>query len=76
MLEPSGGLTQVFSHFRLELSTMCAVRSDAEFKDPRMVPLTTATRKALAAVRRPADCTVGSAQSHEILRLADAGIRP
>ena len=49
-VEPSGGLVQVFSHFKLELSTVRAVRTDAEFKDPKTVPLTTATRKALAAL--------------------------
>lgn len=48
-VEQSAGLTQVFSHFRLELETVRAVRTDAAFKDPRKVPLTTATRKALAA---------------------------
>ena len=47
-VEQSAGLTQVFSHFRLELETVRAVRTDAAFKDPRKVPLTTATRKALA----------------------------
>ena len=49
-VEPSGGLVQVFSHFKLELSTVRAVRTDAEFKDPKTVPLTTATRKALASL--------------------------
>ena len=48
-VEDGGGLTQVFSHFRLELSCVRAVRADAEFRDPQSVPLTTATRKALAA---------------------------
>ena len=48
-VEPSVGLTQVFSHFRLELGTVRAVRTDAEFRDPKKVPLATATRKALAA---------------------------
>ena len=46
---PSGELTQDFSHFRLELSTVRAVRCDGQFRDPAAVPLTTATRKALAA---------------------------
>ena len=43
------GLTQVFSHFKLELSTVRSDRADAEFRDPKRVPLTTATRKALVA---------------------------
>ena len=51
-VEQSAGLTQVFSHFRLELETVRAVRTDAAFKDPRKVPLTTATRKALAILIR------------------------
>ena len=46
-VESGGELTQVFSHFRLELATMNAVRQDAEFRDPSSVPLTTATRRAL-----------------------------
>ena len=49
-VEPAGNLTQTFSHFRLELTTARAVRADAVFRDPKTVPLTTATRKALAAV--------------------------
>lgn len=49
-VEPSGGLTQVFSHFKLELETVRAVRRDAEFRDPRAVPLSTSTRKALHAL--------------------------
>lgn len=48
-VEPSVGLTQVFSHFKLELSTVKAVRSDAEFKAPGSVPLATSTRKVLEA---------------------------
>lgn len=48
-VEPSVAHTQVFSHFRLELTTSRAVRADAEFRDPRKVPLATATRKVLAA---------------------------
>lgn len=48
-VEPSVAHTQVFSHFRLELTTSRAVRADAEFRDPRQVPLATATRKVLAA---------------------------
>ena len=46
-VEPSAALTQVFSHFRLELEPVRACRSDAEFRDPSRVPLTTAARKAL-----------------------------
>jgi len=46
-VKPSAGLTQVFSHFKLELSTVRATSANAEFKDPNKVPLTTATRKAL-----------------------------
>ena len=53
-VEPGEGLTQVFSHFKLELSTVHAIRSDAEFRDPKSVPLTTATRRALAAYFRGA----------------------
>ena len=42
-------VTQVFSHFKLEQKNFKARRLDAEFRDPKKVPLTTATRKALAA---------------------------
>ena len=49
-VEQVADVTQVFSHFRLEQKNFKAVRSDAEFHDPKKVPLTTATRKALAAV--------------------------
>ncbi len=48
-IEPSGDLSHIFSHFKLELSTVRAVRRDAVFCDPKAVPLTTATRKALHA---------------------------
>ena len=48
-VEPSAGLTQVFSHFKLELSTLRALRSDAEFKALGSVPLATSTRKVLKA---------------------------
>ena len=48
-VEPSVGHVQVFSHFKLDLTTCRAVRADAEFRDPRKVPLATATRKVLAA---------------------------
>ena len=44
---PAAERTQVFSHFKLELRTVRAVRGDAEFRNPREVPLTTATRKVL-----------------------------
>ena len=49
-VEAAADVTQVFSHFRLEQKNFKAMRSDAEFKDPKKVPLTTATRKALVAV--------------------------
>lgn len=42
-------VTQVFSHFRFELNAARVTRSDAVFRDPGAVPLTTSTRKALAA---------------------------
>ncbi len=48
-VEPSIGLTQVFSHFKLELSTVKVLRKDAEFKVPGSVPLATTTRKVLEA---------------------------
>lgn len=47
VVESAGDLTQVFSHFRLEQRTLRTLRSDVAFRDPREVPLTTATRKAL-----------------------------
>ena len=46
-VEAVADVTQVFSHFKLEQRNFKAVRSDAEFRDPKSVPLTTATRKAL-----------------------------
>ena len=46
-VENGDALSQAFSHFRLELQTFRAIRRDAEFRDPRSVPLTTATRKIL-----------------------------
>ena len=49
-VEAAAAVTQVFSHFKLEQKNFKAVRVDAEFRDPKSVPLTTATRKALAAV--------------------------
>ena len=48
-VEAAADVTQVFSHFKLEQRNFKAVRTDAEFRDPKKVPLTTATRKALAA---------------------------
>ena len=50
-VEQTADVTQIFSHFKLEQKNFQAVRSDVEFHDPKKVPLTTATRKALAAVR-------------------------
>ena len=47
MIEQTAGVTQVFSHFKLEQTNFRAVRNDMEFRDPKKVPLTTATRKAL-----------------------------
>ena len=47
-LESAADVTQVFSHFKLEQKNLKAVRTDAEFRDPKSVPLTTATRKALS----------------------------
>ena len=49
-VESTADVTQVFSHFKLEQQNFKAVRTDAEFRDPKSVPLTTATRKALAAL--------------------------
>ncbi len=46
-VEAAADVTQVFSHFKLEQKNFKAVRTDAEFRDPKTVPLTTATRKAL-----------------------------
>ena len=46
-VEAAPNVTQVFSHFKLEQKNFKVVRSDAEFRDPKKVPLTTATRKAL-----------------------------
>ena len=46
-VETAADITQVFSHFKLEQRNFKAMRSDAEFRDPTKVPLTTATRKAL-----------------------------
>ena len=46
-VEAAADVTQVFSHFKLEQKNFMVVRSDAEFRDPKKVPLTMATRKAL-----------------------------
>ena len=46
-LEPAADVTQVFSHFKLEQRNLKVMRTDVAFKDPKTVPLTTATRKAL-----------------------------
>ena len=46
-VEAAADVAQVFSHFKLEQTNFKAVRTDAEFRDPRKVPLTTATKKAL-----------------------------
>ena len=48
-VEAAPDVTQVFSHFKLEQKNFRAMRTNVEFKDPKKVPLTTATRKALAA---------------------------
>ena len=48
-VEAAPAVAQVFSHFKLEQKNFRAVRPDAEFRDPKSVPLTTATRKALSA---------------------------
>ena len=47
----AASVAQTFSHFRLELKTLKAVRGDAAFKDPRRVPLATATRKILKQMK-------------------------
>ena len=47
-VETAADVTQIFSHFKLEQKNFVAIRTDAEFCDPRKMPLTTATRKALA----------------------------
>ena len=46
-VEQSTDVTQIFSHFKLEQTNFKATRTDAEFRNPKKVPLTTATRKAL-----------------------------
>ena len=49
-LEEAADVTQVFSHFKLEQQNLKVVRTDAVFRDPKSVPLTTATRKALSGL--------------------------
>lgn len=51
-VEPAPEVTQVFSHFKLEQRNVAAIRRDAEFRDPKTVPLTTATRRALGLVQK------------------------
>ncbi len=51
-VETSATISQSFSHFKLELATFKVLRRDAAFKDPRKVPLTTATRKILESSRQ------------------------
>lgn len=46
-IDEIGLLTHVFSHFKLEQTNFAVTRTDAEFKNPGDVPLTTATRRAL-----------------------------
>ncbi len=46
-VEPGPQRTQVFSHFKLDLTSVRASRTDVEFRDPKSVPLATATRKLL-----------------------------
>ena len=58
-LEQVADVTQVFSHFKLEQANFRATRSDAEFRDPKSVPLTTATRKALAGGASASGCPAG-----------------
>ena len=49
-VERIADVTQVFSHFRLEQKNFKVARTDVWFKDPKKVPLTTATSKALGVV--------------------------
>lgn len=46
LVEPAGEQVQIFSHFRLELTTLRA-KEQATFQDPGVVPLSTSTRKVL-----------------------------
>ena len=49
LVEPGPHQAQVFSHFRLELDTVQALRPDAQFRHPDDVPLATSTRKILVS---------------------------
>ena len=49
-VEQAADVTQDFTHFKLEQTNFRAMRPDAEFRNPKVVPLTTATRKALSAL--------------------------
>ncbi len=48
-VEGAGEHHQTFSHFHLDWKVSRGKRTDATFQDPRKVPLTTATKKVLAA---------------------------
>ncbi len=54
--QPGPAQTQVFSHFKLELTSSRLMRTDVEFRDPKSVPLATATRKLLAAAMKLKKC--------------------
>lgn len=62
-VESTADVTQVFSHFKLEQKNFKAVRTDAEFRDPKSVPLTTATRKALGGVEDSAGRALRASQN-------------
>jgi A/G-specific adenine glycosylase len=47
-IERVGVQTQAFTHFRQEMELFSALQTNGRFVDPARVPLTTATRKALA----------------------------
>ncbi len=51
-VEEAGVVAQTFSHFHLELTTLRATSRAAAFVDPRTVPLSTTTRKALDQARQ------------------------
>lgn len=51
-LEEMGAYTQTFSHFKLELAVSRVSRVDVAFKDPKVVPLTTAARKILTTTKK------------------------
>ncbi len=46
-VEEGASVSHTFSHFKLELDSVQALRADATFQDPAQVPLTTATKKLL-----------------------------